>query len=89
MSLFAIFRYNVPFFLENMGPIFSEWTVNAHEARPGHHTQVNCGLYVQILIMGTLISSALWLPQFVNEVQFSLLSRFKVLLNTSRINAAE
>ncbi|XP_068693508.1 uncharacterized protein [Montipora foliosa] len=33
-------RYNVPFFLENMGPIFSEWTVNAHEARPGHHTQV-------------------------------------------------
>ena len=33
--------YNIPFFLENMGPRFSEWSVNAHEARPGHHTQVN------------------------------------------------
>ncbi|PFX31789.1 uncharacterized protein LOC111321704 [Stylophora pistillata] len=32
-------RYQVPFFLENMGPVFSEWSVNAHEARPGHHTQ--------------------------------------------------
>lgn len=32
--------YNVPFFLTNMGPSFSEWSVNAHEARPGHHTQV-------------------------------------------------
>ena len=33
-------KYNVPFFLENLGPRFMEWTVNAHEARPGHHTQV-------------------------------------------------
>ena len=32
--------YNIPFFLENLGPRFSEWSVNAHEARPGHHTQV-------------------------------------------------
>lgn len=32
--------YRVPFFLENMGPKFSEWSTNAHEARPGHHTQV-------------------------------------------------
>ena len=32
--------YNIPFFLEDMGPTFSEWSVNAHEARPGHHTQV-------------------------------------------------
>ncbi|XP_032218034.2 uncharacterized protein LOC5517661 [Nematostella vectensis] len=31
--------YRIPFFLENMGPKFSEWSVNAHEARPGHHTQ--------------------------------------------------
>ena len=44
--------YNIPFFLNNAGPRFSEWSVNAHEARPGHHTQVqgnvenfedNCG----------------------------------------------
>ena len=33
--------YHVPFFLDNAGPRFSEWSVNAHEARPGHHTQVN------------------------------------------------
>ena len=33
-------KYNLPFFLENMGPRFSEWSVNAHEATPGHHTQV-------------------------------------------------
>lgn len=32
--------YNIPFFLENLGPRFSEWSVNAHESRPGHHTQV-------------------------------------------------
>jgi len=44
--------YNIPFFLKNLGPKFSEYSVNAHEARPGHHTQVqgnaehfkdNCG----------------------------------------------
>lgn len=33
-------KYNIPFFLEDLGPRFSEWSVNAHEARPGHHTQV-------------------------------------------------
>ncbi|XP_029193183.2 uncharacterized protein LOC114959365 [Acropora millepora] len=33
-------KYYLPFFLENLGPRFSEWTVTAHEARPGHHTQV-------------------------------------------------
>ncbi|KAK3727918.1 hypothetical protein QZH41_016368 [Actinostola sp. cb2023] len=32
--------YNIPFFLQNMGPSYSEWSVNAHEARPGHHTQI-------------------------------------------------
>ncbi|XP_015767204.1 PREDICTED: uncharacterized protein LOC107345966 isoform X4 [Acropora digitifera] len=45
-------KYYIPFFLENLGPRFSEWTVTAHETRPGHHTQVqgniehfgdNCG----------------------------------------------
>ncbi|XP_048583523.1 uncharacterized protein LOC5513995 [Nematostella vectensis] len=44
--------YNIPFFIERPGPKFEEWSVNAHEARPGHHTQVqglvehfrdNCG----------------------------------------------
>lgn len=32
--------YNIPFFMERPGPKYSEWSVNAHEARPGHHTQV-------------------------------------------------
>ena len=33
--------YNIPFFLDRPGPKYEEWSVNAHEARPGHHTQVN------------------------------------------------
>ena len=37
-------KYNLPFFLSNLGPRFSEWSVNAHEARPGHHTQVSLSL---------------------------------------------
>ena len=37
--------YNIPFFLENLGPKFSEYSVNAHEARPGHHTQVKKFFY--------------------------------------------
>ena len=32
-------QYGLPFFLENFGPRFSEWSVTAHEAWPGHHTQ--------------------------------------------------
>lgn len=34
-------KYRIPFFLENFGPRYHEWSVSAHEARPGHHTQVN------------------------------------------------
>ena len=32
--------YNIPFFLNRPGPKYEEWSINAHEARPGHHTQV-------------------------------------------------
>jgi len=32
--------YNIPFFLNRLGPKSSEWSVNAHEARPGHHLQI-------------------------------------------------
>ena len=32
-------KYKVPFFVDRMGPRFMEFTVNAHEASPGHHTQ--------------------------------------------------
>ena len=31
--------YNIPFFLDRPKK-YEEWSVNAHEARPGHHTQV-------------------------------------------------
>jgi len=34
-------HYNIPFFLAKLGPKFSEWSINSHEARPGHHIQVN------------------------------------------------
>lgn len=33
-------KYYIPFFLERPGPRYMQWSVNAHEARPGHHTQV-------------------------------------------------
>ncbi|XP_015772663.1 PREDICTED: uncharacterized protein LOC107350921 [Acropora digitifera] len=31
--------FRIPFFLDRMGPKYSEWTTSAHEARPGHHLQ--------------------------------------------------
>ena len=37
--------YNIPFFLGRPGSKYSEWTINAHEAIPGHHTQV---LYLKL-----------------------------------------
>ena len=36
--------YNLPFFLNNYGPKFAEWSVTAHEGWPGHHTQVQGAL---------------------------------------------
>ena len=33
-------RFTLPFFLERYGPKFQEWSVVAHETRPGHHSQV-------------------------------------------------
>ena len=32
-------KYKVPFFVDRMGPRFMEFTVNAHEASPGHHIE--------------------------------------------------
>ena len=32
--------YRLPFFVDRMGPKFLEVAVNAHEANPGHHTQM-------------------------------------------------
>ena len=34
-------KFFIPFFLERPGPRYMQWSVNAHEARPGHHTQVS------------------------------------------------
>ena len=38
-------KYSIPFFLDRPAPKFVEWNVNAHQARPGHHTQVNYHIY--------------------------------------------
>ena len=32
--------FGLPFFLEKYGPKFQEWSVIGHEARPGHHIQM-------------------------------------------------
>lgn len=34
-------KYKLPFFKKNLGPEYEEWSVNVHEGRPGHHTQVS------------------------------------------------
>ncbi|XP_031560462.1 uncharacterized protein LOC116296565 [Actinia tenebrosa] len=34
-------RYRLPFYLKDHGPIYNAYSVAAHEARPGHHTQVH------------------------------------------------
>ena len=41
--------YGLPFFLEKYGPRFQQWSVNGHEARPGHHLQQQ-GLYVNLAL---------------------------------------
>lgn len=38
--------YRIPFFLSRP-KTYEEWSVNAHEARPGHHTQVTKCLQLQ------------------------------------------
>lgn len=59
----AFFR--IPFFLDRMGPKYSEWTTSAHEARPGHHLQSQgyvenfldwCGPVVSVLIKSRYIA---------------------------------
>ena len=44
-------HYNIPFFLERLGPRFSEWSVNAHEARPGHHIQVAISKFTFVVVV--------------------------------------
>lgn len=34
-------RYNIPFFTSEPANRYEEWSINAHEGRPGHHTQVS------------------------------------------------
>ena len=45
----------LPFFLDNYGPIYSEWTTTAHETLPGHHMEVN---NIQLFQKGWLLTSA-------------------------------
>lgn len=37
-------QYYIPFFSGRPGPKYEEWSTNAHEGRPGHHTQVSVGI---------------------------------------------
>lgn len=32
--------FGLPFFLDDYGPKYQEWSATGHEARPGHHTQM-------------------------------------------------
>ena len=34
-------EYFLPFFKNKMGPSYDDYNTNFHEARPGHHLQVN------------------------------------------------
>ena len=38
-------KFGLPFFLKDYGPVFQEWSVTAHESRPGHHTQIQGEVY--------------------------------------------
>ena len=50
-------HYNIPFFLDRLGPRFSEWSVNAHEARPGHHIQVTISKFTFVVVVAVFFSS--------------------------------
>ena len=74
-------KYYLPFFLENLGPRFSEWTVTAHEARPGHHTQVS---FQNLLLWSPtdkfpavlLFHPNYWQPQIMSVCHFVVLTSF-------------
>jgi uncharacterized protein (DUF885 family) len=44
-------EYAIPFFLKKPGPKYEEWTVCAHETRPGHHLQVSMRIVIMISAM--------------------------------------
>jgi len=52
-------HYNLPFFLNRFGPKSSEWSINAHEARPGHHIQVTLCTYRLVGKAGTNLFASL------------------------------
>lgn len=43
-------HYRLPFYLKDMGPRYNAISVAAHEARPGHHTQVILLLVLQKIV---------------------------------------
>lgn len=58
----AFFR--MPFFLDRMGPKYSEWTTSAHEARPGHHLQHNFFCHPIFASTPNWSSPSKWCPKF-------------------------
>ena len=63
----------VPFFLENHGPRFAEWSVTAHEAWPGHHTQIQGMLPVLLFILPVLC--------FLQYVKFQIICSLQYTIN--------
>lgn len=59
--------YTIPFFMQRPGPKNEEWTINAHEARPGHYTQVG---YVNKRNIPRFLSFPLCSPNFIEEINF-------------------
>lgn len=65
-----------------MGPLFSEWSVNAHEARPGHHTQVGQFYFFQtcmcvlsdllVLFYVSLILCVVLFPKALNCATYAM-----------------
>jgi len=51
-------HYRLPFFLKDMGPRYNAISVAAHEARPGHHTQVDFLILSIASVIASLISFA-------------------------------
>ena len=48
----------LPFFVDNFGPIYTEWTTSAHEQLPGHHLEVINRVFLHKLLNGELLEVA-------------------------------
>ena len=59
--------FTLPFFLKRYGPKFQEWSVVAHETRPGHHSQVQGNTLEHSSTSTKLLSQSCALFSFQNS----------------------